>query len=61
MKTYELMEILSSSSEDEVYIKADDGLLDDIEIEHVEEQFDGFDTVYPAAIALKARKGGPTQ
>ncbi len=56
MKTYELMEILSSSDEEEVYIKTADGWLDDIEIERVEEQFDGFDTAYPACIALKPKR-----
>lgn len=56
MKKYELMEMLSLSDEDEVYIKSEDGLLDEIEIERIEEQFDGFDTVYPAAIALKAKR-----
>lgn len=38
--------------EDEVYIRAEDGLLDDFMIESVEEQFDGFYTVTPACIAL---------
>lgn len=55
MNKYELIRVLSSSPENEVYIKADDGLLDDIEIEHVEEQFDGFDTVSPPRIALKRK------
>lgn len=45
MKTSELIEALYSCPEDEVFIKADDGLLDDFTIEHVDEQFDGFDTV----------------
>ena len=56
MEVSELIEVLYSSSEEEVLIKSEDGLLDEIEIEHVEEQFDGFDTVYPATIALKAKK-----
>lgn len=56
MKKSELIRTLCSSSEEEVYIKAPDGLLDDIEIEHIEEQFDGFDTVHPACIALKAKQ-----
>lgn len=55
MKTSELIEALYSCPEDEVFIKADDGLLDDIIIEHVEEQFDGFDTVTPACVALKRK------
>jgi len=48
--------ILSSSDEEEVFIKTGDNRLEDIETEHIEESFDGFDTVYPAAIALKAAK-----
>ncbi len=55
MKKSELIAALCSLSEEEVYIKAADGLLDDIEIERIEEQFDGFDTVYPACIALKVK------
>lgn len=56
MKVSELIKVLYSSSEEEVFIKFEDGLLDEIEVEHIEEQFDGFDTVYPAAIALKVRR-----
>lgn len=52
MNKYELIDLLSSSDEEEVYIQAEDGLLDDFVIEHVEEQFDGFDAVYPACIKL---------
>lgn len=50
------MEVLSLSDEEDVYIKSEDGYLDEIEIEHIESQFDGFDEVYPAVIALKAKK-----
>lgn len=56
MKIYELLEVLSLSDEDEVFIKRDDGLLDDIEIEHIEEQFDGFDEAFPPCIALVPKK-----
>ncbi len=56
MKKSELIMILSSSDEEEVFIKTGDNRLEDIETEHIEESFDGFDTVYPAAIALKAAK-----
>lgn len=52
MKKSELIEILCSSDEEEVFIKRGDGLLDDIEIEYVEEQFDGFDEFFPPCIAL---------
>ena len=48
--------MLSSSDEEDVYIEAEDGLLDDFSVEHVEEQFDGFDTVYPSCIKLVAKK-----
>lgn len=53
MNKYELIELLSSSDEEEVYIKTGEYELSDIEVEHLEEQFDGFDTVYPAALVLK--------
>lgn len=56
MKTSELIETLYSCPEDEVFIKADDGLLDDFTIEHVDEQFDGFDTVQPACLALRRKE-----
>ena len=52
MNRLELIETLFSMDEDEVYIRAEDGLLDDFMIESVEEQFDGFYTVTPACIAL---------
>lgn len=52
MNKYELIDLLSSSDEEDVYIQAEDGLLDDFSVEHVEEQFDGFDTVYQACIKL---------
>lgn len=56
MKRLELIRLLSSLSEDEVYIKHPvDGLLDEIEIEQVEEMFDGFYSVTPACIALKIK------
>ncbi len=56
MKRLELIRLLSSLSEEEVYIKhPGDGLLDEIEIEQVEEMFDGFCTVTPACIALKIK------
>jgi len=52
MNRLELIEILSSASEEDVYIKAEDGLLDDFDIEQVDEQFDGFYTAFPACITL---------
>ena len=47
-----LIETLSSSDDEEVFIEHDD-ILYDIDIDRCEETFDGFDTVYPAAIVLK--------
>lgn len=52
MKKSELIRLLSSSEEDEVYIETDEATYD-IEIGHIEQQFDGFATLYPAFIALK--------
>ena len=56
MNKYELIDLLSSSDEEDVYIEAEDGLLDDFSVEHVEDQFDGFDTVYQSCIKLVAKK-----
>lgn len=55
MNRLELIELLSSASEDEVFIDSD-GLLYDIEIGYEAEQFDGFDTVYPACLTLKPKQ-----
>ena len=56
MNRLELINLLSSSTENEVFIKKPtDLLLDDIEVEHIDEVFDGFDTAYPACIALKIK------
>ena len=52
MKKSELIERLSSASEDEVFIEVD-GLLYDIDFGHEEEKFDGFFTAYPASLILK--------
>lgn len=56
MKKSELIELLSSASEDEVFIDSE-GLLFDIEIGHEDEVFDGFYSVYPACLTLKIKKG----
>lgn len=54
MNRLELIKLLSSSDEEEVFLEdPETGLLHDIEIKHIEEQFDGFDTAYPACLALK--------
>ena len=52
MKKSELIERLSSASEDEVFIEVD-GLFYDIDFGHEEEKFDGFFTAYPASLILK--------
>lgn len=53
MNKYELIELLYSCPEDEVFIKDEETFFyHDIAVEHVEEQFDGFDTVSPACITL---------
>ena len=57
MNRLELIEILSSSDEEEVLIQIDDTLYEvDEEVLHKEEKFDGFYTAFPAAIVLKPKK-----
>lgn len=57
MNRLELIEILSSSDEEEVLIQVEDVLYDvDDEIIHKEETFDGFYTAYPASIVLKPKQ-----
>lgn len=53
-KSY-LIELLSASPEDEVYILDDEGVECDIELEHAEEAFDGFYTAFAAHINLKPK------
>ena len=53
MKTSDLIEILCSASEEEVLIEIDDTLYE-IEVGHEDEAFDGFDTLYPACLTIKA-------
>lgn len=55
MKISELIELLYSVDEEEVFVNLD-GELYEIDIEHHEETFDGFDTVYPSCISFKAKK-----
>lgn len=57
MKTYELIGILSSSKDDgfeDVLIEID-GTLYEVsrDIDFHDESFDGFDTVFPAAVVLR--------
>lgn len=59
MNRLQLIEQLSSCREEEVFLRSpEDGILDDFVIEHVEEQFDGFDSVSPASIALCPNRPG---
>ena len=60
MKTYELIDILSSREDEgfeDVLINID-GTLYDVsrEIDFQDEAFDGFDTVFPAAVVLRPAK-----
>ena len=57
MKTSDLIEILCSASEEEVLIEIDDTLYE-IEVGHEDEAFDGFDTLYPACLTIKAKNNG---
>lgn len=57
MNRLQLIEILSSSDEEEVLIQIEDVLYEvDDEVIHKEETFDGFYTAYPAAIVLNPKK-----
>lgn len=57
MKRLQLIEILSSSDEEEVLIQVEDVFYDvDDEVTHKEETFDGFYTAFPAAIVLKPKQ-----
>ncbi len=60
MKKSELIERLLSIDADEVYI-LDGDYEYDIELEEHDDMFDGFDTVYPARITLKASKAEKEQ
>lgn len=51
MKLHGFINLLNSCEEEEIFVKVDDTLYD-FELESVPECFDGFDTVYPASIAL---------
>lgn len=57
MNKSELIELLLSSDEEEVFVEID-GWLYEIVVEHRDAAFDGFDTVFPAAISLKAKNNG---
>lgn len=53
MNRLQLIELLSESDEEEVYIVDDYGVERDITLEHAEETFDGFYTAFPAHVNLK--------
>lgn len=52
MKKSELIARLSSMPEDEVYVEIDD-VQYDMKVDVSEATFDGFYTVYPAAVIIK--------
>ena len=54
MKKSWLMQQLSESDEEEVFVVGEDGMEYDFTLEHADECFDGFYTVFPAHINLKA-------
>jgi hypothetical protein len=59
MNRLELISILSSTDEEEVYIELEDGTIcDEIRIGHCDEVFDGFYTAFPAGITLKGIDNG---
>lgn len=53
MKKSELIKLLLLTEAEEVYVQDGDYEYD-IDVEESEECFDGFDTVYPARVTLKA-------
>lgn len=55
MNKYELIDLLCSKGEEDVFIEIDN-VLYEIEIGLQEEVFDGFDTVYPASLTLKPKQ-----
>lgn len=55
MNKSELIALLYSLDEEEVFIEKDDFLCE-IEVSVIEEVFDGFDTMYPSSIVLKAKE-----
>ena len=56
MNKYDLINALSLCEEDEVFIDINGTLYEiDKELGHEEQKFDGFDTLYPAAIVLKVK------
>lgn len=57
MNKSELIELLLSSDEEEVFVEID-GWQHEVVVEHHEATFDGFDTVFPASISLKAKDNG---
>lgn len=54
MNKSQLIELLTESPEDEIYILNEDGEECEIEVEHIDETFDGFYTSFPAHIVLKS-------
>lgn len=57
MNKLKLIELLSSAEENEVLVEIDGLQYEITDIGRVEEEFDGFCEVLPAAITLKVDKG----
>jgi hypothetical protein len=55
MNKQELIDALLNEEEEEVFVLGEDGMLHDIEIDREEQTFDGFYTVTPASLVLKAK------
>lgn len=55
-KEYLLQLLDTFEEEEEIFVKINDTLYD-FDVEQVPETFDGFDTVYPAALALIPKEG----
>jgi hypothetical protein len=55
MKKSDLIELLSSADEEDVAIKVDGVIYDEIEVDHEPEAFDGFFTSYPATVTLSPK------
>ena len=56
MTRLELIRILSSKTEEDVMVKIGDTAYEIKGIGHLDESFDGFDTVYPDAVLLNLKE-----
>lgn len=56
MNKLKLIDALSCSDEEDVLIEIDGQMYEIDGFGHADEEFDGFDTVYPEAITIKVKK-----